>query len=527
VAQAEIEQPPDGERPPDAIGIRLHQQELISAFGLFALTQNATAAILQEACRLAAEGMRTRFAKVLERLGGEQGFLICAGVGWRAGVVGQARIPGGLGSAAGYALATGEPVISNELATESRFRTAALLVEHGVVRAINVVIKGVDEPYGVLEVDSSHEDAFTERDIAFLQALANTIAAVLQRERDRAALHDSTLFARSVLEASLDCIKVLDAEGRVQFVNANGLCLLVITDTSRLYGKPWAALWPAHQAALIEDAVRQANSTGSCRFQAPCPTASGSAKWWDVSVCAVPATATEPRRLVAISRDITEQVYAEEALRQAAINKDALLREKDLLMREVHHRVTNSLQLVQTLLSLQARGQTDPQAKLQLQEAAGRVVTVGAVHKRLYQGGSVTEADAATYLEGLLEDLQASLAYEAAGRAVELVAEPMMLAADHLTPLGLVTTELVTNALKYGSGRVTVRVRPSEAGAEIVVEDEGAGFPPDFAPGRSRGLGMRIITALAKTDAEAIWVDRSVPHGRIIANLKLREAGAG
>jgi PAS domain S-box-containing protein len=521
LAEAEIEQPPD------PIDIRLRQQELISAFGLFALTQDAPAAILQEACRLAAEGMRTRFAKVLKRLSDAEGFLISAGVGWRPGVVGHARIPGGLGSAAGYALITCEPVISNELATESRFRPVPLLVEHGIVRAINVVITGVDGPFGVLEVDSSHEDAFSARDIAFLQALSNTIAAVLQRQKDRAALHDSAEFARCVLEASPDCIKVLDAQGIVQFVNANGLCLLEITDATCLYGRPWAALWPPDQAAMIEDAVQQANALGHRTFQAPCPTAAGIAKWWDVSVSAVPATGSQPRRLVATSRDITARVQFEEALRHAATAKDTLLREKDLLMQEVHHRVRNSLQLVQTLLSLQARSLTDPQARQQLQEAAGRVVTVSAVHQRLYQGGSVTEADAAAYLQGLLEDLQASLADEAVGRVVELVAEPMMLAADNLTPLGLVTTELVTNALKYGLGRVTVSVRSNAAGAEVVVEDEGAGFPAAFSPSRSAGLGMRIITALAKTGDEAIRVDRSVPHGRIVATLKLTDTRAG
>jgi PAS domain S-box-containing protein len=501
--------------------IRLRQQELISAFGLFALTSDDQDAILQEACRLAAEGLRTRFAKVLKALPEPQGFLVCAGVGWHPGVVGHARLAAGIGSPAGYALITGQPVISNELSTEQRFRTSALLIEHGVNRAINVVIKGPDQPFGVLEVDSSHDDAFSERDTAFMQALANTIAVVVERRRDRAALHDSTQFSRSVLEASPDCIKVLDAAGTVQFVNANGLCLMEISDTKAIEGRKWVTLWPADQAGLIEAALAEAQTAGSAQFRAFCPTALGTPKWWDVSVAAVPTTEGEPRRIVAVSRDITQHVQSEQELRRAALAKDDLLREKDLLMREVHHRVKNSLQLVQTLLSLQARGLTDPQAKLQLQEAASRVVTIGAVHQRLYQGGSVTESDAAAYLAALLEDLQQSLASTAGGRSVELDAEPMQLAADDLTPLGLITTELVTNALKYGQGKVVVRLCATAVGAEVIVEDEGPGFPPDFVANRGNGLGMRLVGALAKTGDEAIRIDRSVPHGRIVAHLKL------
>lgn len=200
--------------------------------------------------------------------------------------------------------------------------------------------------------------------------------------------------------------------------------------------------------------------------------------------------------------------------------KDALLHEKDLLMQEVHHRVKNSLQLVRTLLQLQARSASE-ETRLQLEEAAGRIMTIGAVHQRLYEGGSVSETDAAAYLRALTSDMQAMLADRAAGRIIVVEAAPLPLPADQITPLGLITSELVTNAIKHGSGDVRVRLQPLGDGLQVMVDDEGPGFADGFDPRRSGGLGMRLIVALAKGDpAGAVVVDRSVPHGRVRVTLR-------
>ena len=192
--------------------------------------------------------------------------------------------------------------------------------------------------------------------------------------------------------------------------------------------------------------------------------------------------------------------------------------ERDLLVQEVHHRVKNSLQLVTALLTTQARGSDVPAVREQLLEAAGRVATIGAVHGRLYRDGSGEEADAAAYLAGLVEDLRRSMSDAAAGRTVTLDAPPMRLPADRLTPLGLIATELVTNALKYGEGQVQLTVQPTGSGIEIACEDEGQGFPETFDPRRSRGLGMRLVAALAK-GADPVRVDRSVPHSRVVVTV--------
>lgn len=206
---------------------------------------------------------------------------------------------------------------------------------------------------------------------------------------------------------------------------------------------------------------------------------------------------------------------------EAELAKDALIREKDLLMQEVHHRVKNSLQLVRTLLQLQARTAPDD-TRVHLEEAAGRIMTIGAVHQRLYEGGSVTHTDAAAYLRSLIADLQSMLVDPAEGREIIVLADALRLPADQITPLGLITSELVTNALKHGAGRVLVSLRPVKDGLEIRVEDEGPGFAPEFEARPSAGLGMRLIAALAKGDpTRAVVIDRTVPHGCVVATLRM------
>lgn len=163
------------------LGYRLTQQAILSDFGLNALKQSSLDALLDDAVEAASQGMRTGLAKILEFRPDHGDLLIRAGVGWRSGVVGHAAIGADAGSPAGYAFQTGSPVISNHLENEERFRTPGVMAEHGVRRAINVVVARIDGPWGVLEVDSPNAGEFEAADLAFLQGLANLVGVASDR----------------------------------------------------------------------------------------------------------------------------------------------------------------------------------------------------------------------------------------------------------------------------------------------------------------------------------------------------------
>src|SRR4051794_32406263 len=124
----------------------------------------------------------------MEYVPAEKRLLVRAGVGWGEGVIGKATVGADLNSPAGYALQTGRPVISNHLENEERFRTPELLVEHGIRRAMNVILQGEGTPFGVLEVDSRSEGEFGEHDVAFLQGAANILGMAIEQQRYRGKL---------------------------------------------------------------------------------------------------------------------------------------------------------------------------------------------------------------------------------------------------------------------------------------------------------------------------------------------------
>jgi hypothetical protein len=214
-----VEQAPAGTAEPElsieALRLRVRQQEILSDFGVLALKGTPFLELLDDATRLVAEGLRAEFAKVLKYLPEDNRFLVCAGVGWGPDVVGSSTIGADMASPAGYALHTGKPVISNHLDIEERFRTPELLVQHGVRRAMNVILQGDGTPYGVLEVDSRSEGEFAQSDIVFLQGVANILGMAIERQRMEGNL-------RQALDRQQLLIKEVSADNALTsaFVNA-------------------------------------------------------------------------------------------------------------------------------------------------------------------------------------------------------------------------------------------------------------------------------------------------------------------
>jgi GAF domain-containing protein len=166
-----------------ALQQRIRQQETLAELGVVALPGKPFRELLNETVRLTAEGMNAEFCKVLEFIPTDNRLLVRAGVGWHEGIVGRATIGADLESPSGFALRTGKPVISNHLENEQRFRTPELLVDHGIRRAMNVILQGDGSPYGVLEVDSRSEGEFSQNDIAFLQGAANILGMAIEQQQ--------------------------------------------------------------------------------------------------------------------------------------------------------------------------------------------------------------------------------------------------------------------------------------------------------------------------------------------------------
>ena len=291
----------------EELRMRLRQQELLAELGACALRGGEPSGLLQEATRLVALGLGINFAKVLRYLWDEDAFLVCAGVGWRDGVVGHARIGADLSSPAGYALRTGKPVISNSLAEESRFQTPALLVEHGILRAINVIIRSGDDHYGVLEADTRHEGNFEPQDIAFMQAAAALLGVALERRNGEMALAKAHAHSSEILESISDAFYAMDHDWRFTYFNSKAEALWG-RDRVGMLGKVFWEEYPAAAGGVLHEAhLRAARERRVVTVEALSPVLH---RWLDVTIC------PSDSGLSVYARDITRRKESEAALQR-------------------------------------------------------------------------------------------------------------------------------------------------------------------------------------------------------------------
>jgi two-component sensor histidine kinase len=374
----------------EALRLRVRQQEILGEFGVLALKGTTFPELLSHAARVAAEGLNAEFGKILKFIPAEGQFLVCAGVGWDPGVVGSATVGADIASPAGYALRTGQPVISNHLENEERFRTPELLVEHGIRRAMNVILQGGGTPYGVLEVDSRSEGEFNSNDVVFLQGAANILGMAIERQR-------------------MEC-----------------------------------------------------------------------------------------------------------DLREA-------LDRQHVLLKEVNHRVNNSLQIVAGMLHLHASSAQSDEVRHELNEASSRIAAIARAHQRLYSSNQINVLDLGAYLRDVCHDLEESMP----GCKIEVDAsDGIQIATDRAIPAALLVNELVTNSAKYaypaGHCRawVTLSRGPQDTIA-ISVRDEGAGLPPDFDLKSKRRLGMRLVNAFAHQLQGDLKIRRLEPGTEFLLTIPL------
>ena len=191
-----------GNRPaaPDALTIRMRQQALVAELGQRALAGLHLDALCDDAVMKVTVGLQVEFAKVLELVPNAPTLRLRAGVGWKEGAVGQTTVSAGMQSQAGYTLASDQPVVVLDLREETRFNGPTLLHDHGVISGMSVVIQGREGPFGVLGAHTSERRTFSKHDINFLQAVANILAAEIERKRAESALRD----ARDALEERVE-----------------------------------------------------------------------------------------------------------------------------------------------------------------------------------------------------------------------------------------------------------------------------------------------------------------------------------
>jgi two-component sensor histidine kinase len=216
---------------------------------------------------------------------------------------------------------------------------------------------------------------------------------------------------------------------------------------------------------------------------------------------------TRERRTVAsYRRELIRHMRTERGLREALAREEALLGQKDelikqqeVLRQEADHRLLNGLQMVVSLLSLQGRASENAEVVSQLAAAADRIATIGRIHRRLHSWDGVPTFALKQYIEDLCGDFSMMLSTERPERVIAVEGIEIELPAATAIPLGFIASELITNAAKYGTGRIAVRLEANPAqGYALSVVNDGPALPEGFDPAAGKGLGMRIIRSLVE-----------------------------
>lgn len=326
-------------------------------------------------------------------------------------------------------------------------------------------------------------------------------ADITERKAREAALRENDRFLQSVLDASTDCIKVIELDGTLSYMNRNGQCIMEVSDVSRLLGQPWANLWPAEGAARVREAKDKAAAGEASRFEAFCPTAKGTPKWWDVSVSPIRDEAGEPCRIVSISRDITDQRIAAEQL--------------ELFNAELHHRIKNTLATVQAMARASLRSAPDFTAFER--EFSQRLTALAATY------GLLSTSSAAASLHQLIRN--ELVPYDTDVQQVRVEGPELVLPAAQAVAMGMMLHELTTNACKYGclcapGGELDVRWRVEQAaGTPLLLLDWTERHERPFTVPEHSGFGSKLIDRLMRQHGGS--ADRDWSSGGLRLRLAL------
>jgi len=316
-------------------------------------------------------------------------------------------------------------------------------------------------------------------------------------------------YNESILKGMSDPMFVVDNSGVITFYNNPASLLTGYSHEEALGRKLFSVLRPAPGENTLADVIFSKDEVGS--FEATILQRSDKKAIVRGSISPILDATGVLIGTIVLLHDITREREADEKIK-------ASLREKEVLLKEIHHRVKNNLQIISSLLNLQSGYIKDTQALGMFKESQNRVRSMALIHEKLYQSNDIARIDFAEYLKNLTGNLVRS--YGTMGSLVNLVikADNISLGIDTAIPCGLIINELVTNSLKYaftdGQRSGEIRVELTEIGEgenslyRLVVADNGVGLPEGMNIYKTSSLGLQLVTTLTDQIHGAIEVNR-------------------
>ncbi|MGL5080738.1 MAG: sensor histidine kinase [Microcoleaceae cyanobacterium] len=325
------------------------------------------------------------------------------------------------------------------------------------------------------------------------QGYRGTTRDITERQRIQEALLRSAATNRALINAIPDLILRIDREGTfVNYKAASHQNLQFLPED--FLGKKVAEVLPLELTEPTLKAVAAALKTGQLQTFEYQLMINGELKFWESRIFM-----SADEEVMVLVRDISDRKQVEEELRTSLL-------EKELLVREVHHRVKNNLQVISSIFSLQSQTTDDPELLSVLDESQDRIRSMALIHEQLYQSNSLARINFEEYIKSLTQNLRYSYNTKFKTMSFQLEIEPIVLNLDTAIPCGLLINELVSNALKHGflprqSGEIGIKLFTIDSEKNklcLVVQDNGMGLPKQFDINCTSSLGLRLVRALTR-----------------------------
>lgn len=218
--------------------------------------------------------------------------------------------------------------------------------------------------------------------------------------------------------------------------------------------------------------------------------------WWEVFLNPIVAPDGSINEISGISNDVTEKKRAEDQLKQS-------LFEKEILLKEIHHRVKNNLQVISSILNLQSSYVKDKNTLAILKESQNRIKSMAFIHESLYQNKNFSSVNVTEYISNLSKNLIHSYEMGESKVLLDLSLKPVSLNLDQSIPCGLIINELVTNSFKYAfkgrkKGKISISLKEANNVVTLVIADDGVGMPEDFDYKNADSLGLQLVFTLVE-----------------------------
>jgi len=337
--------------------------------------------------------------------------------------------------------------------------------------------------------------------------MVGTVQDITTQRRAEEAIKESENLLQTIIDTEPECVKLLSLDGKLIHMNPAGLAMVEADALDQLKGHPVAGLVLPEYRQAFKSLIEKNFEGVSGELEFEVVGLKGKCLWLETHAVPLRNAKGEIFASLGITRDITERKRAEERILSA-------LAEKEILLKEIHHRVKNNLQVVASLLDLQSQTIEDEQTRLLFGESQKRIEAISLIHEKLYRSKNLARIDFKEYVDDLTANVFALHADAKEEIRLETDIPGVALDVVKAIPCGLIVNELVTNAIRHAFAdgrRGTLSVRMHSASDGIVtlsVRDDGVGFPADMDFKNTKSLGMQLVNLLVDQLGGAIELQR-------------------